>query len=294
MVLKRLGLPGPYEVHPRSYYTYRLRGVVVHTGTANQGHYFSYIRHPSIPDPGLDNQATHASSHGASANPVDTDTPMPPPPPAGSPSTTSLSLSVDGSAGSGSAAGDEAKEAGEGLDGATTPSPISCPAPDDPPGGVAQDVDDVVASEVNVSADVEEAGDTDDDDWCEFNDTIVKEWRTHVTGDVSKDGVDGRMSGLEADCFGGQQNMQVRLVHFHGGARILDGLGMLSVLSIVCQGVPRAGCLRVTWAVSLKNNLFGHRSPFLQATAESLKAVRCLIVVDLSLLSMLSARIRRK
>ncbi|CAN0036660.1 unnamed protein product, partial [Ectocarpus sp. 8 AP-2014] len=52
---KRLGLPGPYEVHPRSYYTYELRGVVVHTGTANQGHYFSYIRDPK-------QQQQHASS----------------------------------------------------------------------------------------------------------------------------------------------------------------------------------------------------------------------------------------
>ena len=31
------------EVHPASYYNYKLRGVVVHIGTAESGHYYSYI-----------------------------------------------------------------------------------------------------------------------------------------------------------------------------------------------------------------------------------------------------------
>ncbi|CAM9156153.1 unnamed protein product, partial [Discosporangium mesarthrocarpum] len=42
--LKALGIPGPFELHPREHYLYQLRGVVVHFGTANHGHYFSYIR----------------------------------------------------------------------------------------------------------------------------------------------------------------------------------------------------------------------------------------------------------
>jgi Ubiquitin carboxyl-terminal hydrolase len=35
---------GPYKVHPASYYLYELTGILVHTGTAEQGHYFSYAR----------------------------------------------------------------------------------------------------------------------------------------------------------------------------------------------------------------------------------------------------------
>lgn len=30
-------------VHPQEYYEYKLAGVVVHIGTADYGHYFSYI-----------------------------------------------------------------------------------------------------------------------------------------------------------------------------------------------------------------------------------------------------------
>ena len=34
---------GPYSEHPKEYYEYVLKGVVVHTGTADFGHYYSYI-----------------------------------------------------------------------------------------------------------------------------------------------------------------------------------------------------------------------------------------------------------
>ena len=30
--------------HPRDYYEYKLKGMVVHTGTADSGHYYSFIR----------------------------------------------------------------------------------------------------------------------------------------------------------------------------------------------------------------------------------------------------------
>lgn len=30
--------------HPRDYYEYKLKGVVVHTGTADSGHYYSFIK----------------------------------------------------------------------------------------------------------------------------------------------------------------------------------------------------------------------------------------------------------
>ena len=35
--------PGPYKQHPKEYYQYKLVGVVVHIGTAEVGHYYSYI-----------------------------------------------------------------------------------------------------------------------------------------------------------------------------------------------------------------------------------------------------------
>jgi len=34
---------GPYKLHPKEYYEYKLAGVVVHVGTAEFGHYYSYI-----------------------------------------------------------------------------------------------------------------------------------------------------------------------------------------------------------------------------------------------------------
>ena len=36
-----------FELHPPSYYNYRLAGILVHTGTANGGHYYSYIQDSS-------------------------------------------------------------------------------------------------------------------------------------------------------------------------------------------------------------------------------------------------------
>merc|ERR1712174_183802 len=33
-----------YSVHPPEYYQYELVGIVVHTGSAEAGHYYSYIR----------------------------------------------------------------------------------------------------------------------------------------------------------------------------------------------------------------------------------------------------------
>jgi hypothetical protein len=34
----------PYQLHPREYYEFRLKGVVVHNGTAYSGHYYSFVR----------------------------------------------------------------------------------------------------------------------------------------------------------------------------------------------------------------------------------------------------------
>lgn len=33
----------PYEIYPKEYYEYKLVGIVVHIGTAEFGHYYSYI-----------------------------------------------------------------------------------------------------------------------------------------------------------------------------------------------------------------------------------------------------------
>lgn len=46
---------GPYKLHPKEYYQYKLAGVVVHVGSAEGGHYYSYIStnrgDPSKSDP---------------------------------------------------------------------------------------------------------------------------------------------------------------------------------------------------------------------------------------------------
>lgn len=39
--------PRPYTAQPRQYYEYQLVGVVVHVGTADSGHYYSFIRERS-------------------------------------------------------------------------------------------------------------------------------------------------------------------------------------------------------------------------------------------------------
>jgi len=33
----------PYEYHDKDYYEYKLVGIVVHVGTADFGHYYSFI-----------------------------------------------------------------------------------------------------------------------------------------------------------------------------------------------------------------------------------------------------------
>ena len=37
-------VPRPYKLHPKEYYEYELVGCVVHTGTADSGHYYSFIK----------------------------------------------------------------------------------------------------------------------------------------------------------------------------------------------------------------------------------------------------------
>ncbi|CAM9294212.1 unnamed protein product [Scytosiphon promiscuus] len=217
---KRLGLPGPYELHPRSYYTYRLRGVVVHTGTANQGHYFSYIRDPKLhatksPSSGINGTSDEANNR-CNAH---THTPVPPPtvlgsPPSSaadsattSPSTTSLSTD-DNSGHSGSAGGEDVRQ----------PTTVGTAA------AAAVSAATAPEGEINASSPSRslEGDDGSADDrreggyhWCEFNDTVVKEWAVEgrrganevAQGDTNSGGV-GKVGGLSTDCFGGQQTMQ--------------------------------------------------------------------------------------
>lgn len=42
-----------YGLHPKEYYEYKLKGVVVHNGTADRGHYWSYVRDSDSSDNGL-------------------------------------------------------------------------------------------------------------------------------------------------------------------------------------------------------------------------------------------------
>ena len=41
---EELTVPAQYSVHPKEYYQYKLFGILVHSGSASAGHYFSYIK----------------------------------------------------------------------------------------------------------------------------------------------------------------------------------------------------------------------------------------------------------
>lgn len=193
---QRLGLPGPYELHPREYYTYQLRGVVVHTGTANQGHYFSYIRDPHL---GAAAAAAAASQPSTCAK---KQTRIPPrqsgcaeSTAVGAKRTDSLADCVD----RGSVEVEtERADGGVGVDGAA---------------GSAFSEGVACLGDKKCSGAGAAAGAGVKQTWCEFNDTIVKEWGVDGRQDsVEGAGNGGRVGGLEMDCFGGQQTMQVRVV----------------------------------------------------------------------------------
>lgn len=182
---QRGGLPGPYELHPREHYTYQLRGVVVHTGTANQGHYLSYIRDPDLGEASQFNPHHHrhertcqrvgagnaaSSSSGSRANHRE--------------KTGESELS----SGSGEEAADGFVETSE----ADCLDPCQRGGKNGPVGGCKG------------------LGNVGKQTWCEFNDTIVKEWEVAGRRDTVEGSDNGRIGGLEIDCFGGQQTMQVK------------------------------------------------------------------------------------
>ena len=45
-------IPAAYAQHPQAYYEYDLAGILVHTGTAAGGHYYSFIKDRENPDSG--------------------------------------------------------------------------------------------------------------------------------------------------------------------------------------------------------------------------------------------------
>lgn len=196
-------MPGPYELHSREYYTYQLRGVVVHTGTANQGHYFSYIRDPDLGAAAAAAVQQSQSSHSGAANNSSNSG-------AAAAGTRAASRAHDGGRQTGDIdegmAVDGAEERPDGVvdSGASGAGGLfsegsGCPG-DKKGGGVGGVVGTKGVEEKQM--------------WCEFNDTIVKEWE--VNG--RRDGPDGggtRIGGLEIDCFGGQQTMQVSVAEFY-------------------------------------------------------------------------------
>lgn len=207
---------------------------MVHTGTANQGHYFSYIR-----DPKLDKRESPPDVNGNPTRIIDgcnVDQTIPPPPVLASPpspdaesattSPSTTSLSADDNSGhsghSGSAEDDEVNQAtttttgiaaaistATASEGGTTASPpVMLPGFDD---GKC-----VSGGNPSVQRTADEQKE-DGHHWREFNDTVVKEWAVegrrggNEAGQADTDGGDGvgRAGGLSTDCFGGQQTMQV-------------------------------------------------------------------------------------
>lgn len=202
---------------------------MVHTGTANQGHYFSYIR-----DPKLD---ARNSPPDAGENPCETndsckaDQPVPPPlirksspsPDAESATTSprTTSLSTDNSGHSTSVGGDDVSQPATTTTG--TAAAISAalapesdmavsPLPVYPVGDDGNLVSGGTSGVRGAADDQREGG----HHWCEFNDTVVKEWAVEGRrggNEVTQADADGggRVGGLSTDCFGGQQTMQVRV-----------------------------------------------------------------------------------
>lgn len=207
--------------------------MVVHTGTANQGHYFSYIRDPNL-DLSSDNSRSNSSNAAAAAAEAVASCGTATPPPLSQPlvaeSASTTSLSVDDSGGS--TTGDDAKEEmpDSSSDRAVPTTRDRDAAGDDAAasGGVG-DVDDVAAVRVGgesvpagvvgIGAGGEGGGGGGPEGnkeraWCEFNDTVVKGW--NVEGRAWNEDMQGgrdsggsRIGGLEGDCFGGQQTIQV-------------------------------------------------------------------------------------
>lgn len=173
---------------------------MVHTGTANQGHYFSYIRDPSL-DP---------SPSPPTRYPSDDDD--------------------DGPSGGGGESIPSADNRGSGTSTAATANAASPAARDGAAPPLSQST-----PPAGSGAGAGRVGGVDghgkkakgsqkwnwSQKWCEFNDTVVKEWsvegrrrRGNDAGAVGGDpaaaaGRSGSRLGLENDCFGGQQTMQV-------------------------------------------------------------------------------------
>lgn len=196
---------------------------MVHTGTANQGHYFSYIRDPKL-DAGDGDDESMATGFS----------PAPPPSPSAgssstsSPSTTSLSVDDNTSGGSSSSStggggGGAAGAAVETRSPATTARDEGASPLLSTPGESNGEAAAVAVAVAGGAGEVRAVGldgqgqAATSNKWCEFNDTMVKEWEVEGRrrgGDAGESGGGGggRLGGLEMECFGGQQTMQVCMI----------------------------------------------------------------------------------
>lgn len=217
-----MGLPGPYELHPREYYTYRLRGVVVHRGTANQGHYFSYIR-----DPELGNTAAKSKCYPARSPTATTELDAP---------TCGRGIAEEGSSARDHGSGGDLQSGPE-TKGVVPDGGVVAEVKEEDQGprssvdtrghetGVVESAAGVRVATATAAGSAQDAGggagceftraheaeQEKEGKWCEFNDTIVKEWS--IGGKRGAEDVSGAeiatLAGLEVECFGGQQTMQV-------------------------------------------------------------------------------------